>query len=350
MPPARVPRLPDLNSPDSTGVGRLPLNNPNGVRWSTSIGYLAEARHRLNLTIKADCLVHRLLFDGTRATGALVESGGEMFSVYGDEIVLSSGPIGSPQLLMLSGVGPAAHLGGMDVPVLVDLPGVGQNLRDHPQVSVVLQATESFQQDGLEPRLQVGLQYTARGSHLRNDMVIFCHSFVTEEGYYVINDSPVIGISLVPALYLAVGAGHVALTSKDPHVQPHLDYNFLQEAFDRERMREGVHIAIELGESEEFRDIIQGCTDPTEADLQSVATLDAWMMRSVSTSHHISGTCKMGPSSDPMAVIDQHGKVYGTEGLRVADASIMPDCIRANTNVTAMVIGERIADFIRRGA
>ena len=293
--------------------------------------------------------MHRVLFDGTRATGALVESGGEMFSVYGDEIVLSAGPIGSPQVLMLSGVGPAEHLKSVDVPLLVDLPGVGQNLRDHPQVAVTLQATESFKQDGLEPILQVGLQYTAKGSQLRNDMIIFCHSFATDDGYYSLSDSPATGIYLVPAIYLAVGAGHIALTSKDSHVQPYLDYNFLQEAFDRDRMREGVHISIELGESDEFREIIRGCINPTEADLESDATLDAWMMKKVTTSHHVSGTCKMGPSSDPMAVVNQRGEVYGTEGLRVADASIMPDCIRANTNVTAMVIGERMADFIKEG-
>ena len=89
--------------------------------------------------------------------------------------------------------------------------------------------------------------------------------------------------------------------------------------------------------------------DPTDADLQSDETLDEWMMKAVSTSHHISGTCKMGPASDPMAVVDQYGRVHGLEGLRVVDASIMPDCIRANTNVTAMVIGERVAEFIQQG-
>ena len=343
------PDSPDLNSPDSTGVGRLPLNNQNSVRWSTAIGYLSEARHRLNLTIKADCLVHRVLFEGTRARGALVESGGEMFSTYGDEIILSAGPIGSAQVLQLSGVGPADHLEGLDIPVVVDLPGVGQNLRDHPQVAVTLQATESFVPNGLEPRLQVGLQYTAQGSHLRNDMVIFCASFATEGGYYIPSDSPALGFNMVPAIYKAVGSGHLALTSKDPHSQPYLDYNFLHEPFDRDRLREGVYISIELGESEEFGEIVNGCINPNEADLESDATLDAWMMRKVATSHHVSGTCKMGPPSDPMAVIDQHGKVYGTEGLRVADASIMPDCIRANTNITAMVIGERMADFIKQG-
>ena len=118
----------DLNHPDSAGVGPLPMNNPNGGRWSTAIGYLSRARPRLNLTVRGDCLVHPLLFDGTRAIGVLVESGGEMFSVYGDEIVLSAGAIGSPHIPMLSGIGPAEELNGQGIPVLVDLPGVGQNL------------------------------------------------------------------------------------------------------------------------------------------------------------------------------------------------------------------------------
>ena len=340
---------PDHNSPDSTGVGRLPLNNPNGVRWSTDIGYLSKARHRVNLTIRADCLVHRVLFEGKRAIGATVESGGEMFSAYGDEIVLSAGPIGSPHTLMLSGVGPADHLQSLDIPVLSDLPGVGQNLRDHPQVSVTLQTVEGFHQDGLEPRLQVGLRYTASGSHLRNDMFILPESFATRDGYYVHSESPPVGIYIVACIYLAVGSGQLRPTSVDPRVQPYLDYNFLQEAFDRERLREAVRLSVELAEREEFSKIVQQSVDPTDTDLESDETLDEWMMRKVQTSHHVSGTCKMGPSSDPLAVVDQHGKVHGIEGLRVADASIMPDCIRANTNVTAMVIGERVADFIRRG-
>ena len=124
----------DHNSPDSTGVGPIPVNNRDGVRWSTAIGYLSQARHRVNLTIRPDCLVHRLLFDGSRANGVEVESGGEVFAVYGEEIVLSGGAIGSPHILLLSGIGAADHLRDMGIPVVQDLPGVGQNLRDHPQV------------------------------------------------------------------------------------------------------------------------------------------------------------------------------------------------------------------------
>ena len=128
-----------------------------------------------------------------------------------------------------------------------------------------------------------------------------------------------------------------------------LDYNFLEESFDRERLREAVRLCVELARYEELASIIEKRVSPTDAELESDDSLDEWLMRNAKTSHHVSGTCKMGHASDPMAVVDQRGRVYGMEGLRVADASIMPDCIRANTNVTSMVIGERIADCIRRG-
>ena len=136
------------------------------------------------------------------------------------------------------------------------------------------------------------------------------------------------------------------LASTDPNVQPILDYNYLQDPFDRDRLREMVRLCLQLGDHESFRDIIEERVSPTDADLASNDSLDEWIMREVTTSQHISCTCKMGPASDAMAVVDQYGKVHGLEGLRVAAASIMPDCIRANTNVTTMMIGERMSDFI----
>ena len=127
---AGFPAVADHNHPDSTGVGATPLNNPNGIRMSTALGYLDQARHRLNFTLRADCTVHRIIFEGNRAVGVDVESGGEKFTVEGDEIILSSGAVGSPQILMLSGVGPKDHLSSLGIPVIKDAPGVGQNMRD----------------------------------------------------------------------------------------------------------------------------------------------------------------------------------------------------------------------------
>ena len=340
---------PDHNHPDATGVGPIPCNNPNGIRWSTALGYLDPARHRLNLTIRPKCMVHRILFDGKRATGVELGSGGERFTVEGEEIILSAGAIGSPQILMLSGVGPADHLRGLGISVIADLPGVGQNMRDHPSAWVTWRTKKDYPLDGLVPRVQMALRYTAQGSDLRNDMMILMMSFATERVNRGGERMEPLGIRMLALLDLAVGSGELRLTSTDPNGQPFLDYRYLESEFDRERLREAVRLCVKLGQHEGLRDIIEERIEPTDADLESDDTLNEWMLREVTTSQHISCTCKMGPASDRMAVVDQYGKVHGLEGLRVVDASIMPDCIRANTNVTTMMIGERIADFIRQG-
>ena len=279
-----------------------------------------------------------------------MESGGEQFTVEGDEIVLSAGAIASPQLLMVSGVGPADHLGSLGIPVVADLPGVGQNLRDHPIVYATWRTKHSYPLDGYAPRIQAALRYTAPGSQLRNDIMIIMQSYATERINRGGDRMEPLGIRMIAILDLAMGSGEMKLTSTDVGVQPSLDYNYLQEPFDRQRLRDCVRLCLRLAEHEDFADIIDERTEPSEADLESDDALDAWMMREVSTGQHISCTCKMGPATDPMAVVDQHGRVHGLEGLRVVDASIMPDCIRANTNVTTMMIGERISDFIRQGA
>src|SRR5207249_10117352 len=142
-------------------------SNPDGIRVSTALAYLRAARHRLNLTVKANIHALRLVFQGTRATGVVVESGGEQFAVEGDQIILSAGAIASTQLLMLSGVGPAAHLRSLGLPVVHDLPGVGQNFRDHALVPILFHLDEHVIDDAQAPRLQIGLRYTVPASRIR---------------------------------------------------------------------------------------------------------------------------------------------------------------------------------------
>ena len=346
---AGFPDSPDHNHPDSTGVGPTPFNNPNEIRFSTALGYLDMARHRLNLTIRPDCTVHRILFEGDRATGVELKSGGERFTVEGEEIVLSAGAVGSPHMLMLSGVGPADHLAEFGIPLVADLPGVGQNLRDHPLAWVTWRTREDYPLDGVAPRMQVTLRCTAEGSHLRNDLKVSIQSYATERINRGGDRMVPLGIRMTGGIQLAAGSGELRLTSTDPTVQPSLDYRYLEDPFDRERLRDMVRLCVHLGEHDSFRDIIAERVEPSDEDLASDDALDAWLLREVTTSQHISCTCKMGPSSDPMAVVDQFGRVHGLEGLRVVDASIMPDCIRANTNVTTMMIGERVSDFIIEG-
>ncbi len=336
----------DHNNPDSEGVGPFPMNNPDGVRMNTALTYLNPNRHRLNLTVRANVQVRRVLFEGRKAVGVEVDSGGERFVVAGHQIVLSAGAIASPQLLMLSGIGPAAHLQSFGIAVVQDVPGVGQNLRDHPLVPLRAKVVEGFPLDPTAPRIQTVLRYTASGSEARNDMQIFPSSFSTPLGGDPFDEE---GIRFTCMLELAVGAGELTLASADPAEQPHINCRYLEAPWDRARLREGVRLSLQLMQHGAFRDIIEAMITPTETDLASDDALDAWLLKNVCIGQHLSGTCKMGPESDAQAVVDQYGRVRGVEGLRVADASIMPDCIRANTNLTTIMIGERIAAFMDQG-
>ena len=336
----------DHNHPDATGVGPFPMNNPNGVRMSTALSYVNPNRHRLNLTIRANVLVRRILFEGLRAVGVEVESGGEVFQIEGDQIALCAGAVASPQLLLLSGVGPAAELSNLGIPVVKDLPGVGKNLRDHPLVPVRVKVKDDFPLDPEAPRIQTVLRYTASGSDARNDMQIFPSSFSTPLGGDPFDNE---GIRITCMMELAESAGELTLQSTNPDVQPYIDCRYLEAEWDRERMREAVRIALGLLEHEQFRNIYDSLISPTADDLVSDAALDDWMLREVCIGQHLSGTCKMGPASDAMAVVDQYCRVHGIESLRVADASVMPDVIRANTNCTTIMIGERVAEWIAEG-
>ena len=235
------------------------------------------------------------------------------------------------------------------MPVVHDLPGVGQNLRDHPLLPVTWSSKPEYFLDPVGPRIQFGLRYTATGSSVENDMILYMNTFATTRVDRGGNRMEPIGVRNIIGLELAEGSGDLRLNSADAHDQPILNYNYFQEEFDRSRVRDGIRMCVKLGEHEAWKDIIESRIDPPDEALESDEALEAWMMREVTTGHHISCTNKMGPASDPMAVVDQYGKVHGLQGLRVVDASIMPDCVRANINVTTMMIGEHIADFIANG-
>ena len=350
---AGFPACEDANSPGSAGVGPLPLNNPNGIRWSTAIGYLGMARHRLNLTIRPNVLVRRVVIDTSgprpRATGVEVESGGETYTVEASEIVLSAGAIGSPQILMLSGIGPSDHLREHGIESILDLPGVGQNLRDHPMLFVSWATRPEVELDALGPRIQLTLRYTAEGSPLTNDMIVYMMTAASERSDRGGLRLDVDRIQMNLCINLAKGSGELRLASADPAEPVLLDYNYLTEAEDRRRFRDGIRMCVELGQNPEMQKLIDHRITPLDSDLASDEALDDWMMREVMTGHHISCTAKMGPESDLMAVVNQFGKVHGADGLRVADASIMPDCVRANINATVIALGERIADFMQEG-
>ena len=331
-------RTEDHNHPASSGVGPLPLNNPDGIRWSTALGYLSMSRDRPNFTLSADSHATRVLIKDKRAVGIEYEKNGELHLAFAGEIVLSAGPIGSPHLLMLSGIGRKEQLEAVGIDVISDKRGVGQNLRDHPYVHVRWRAEDNFPMPDVEVGPQkVALRYTAKGSDLRNDMVAVMRW-----------SSPNREFLMSAGLYLAKAAGELQITSNDSHQQPELDYHLLDHPYDLDRMRDAVRMHIEFGKHPAYKGILKEMIDPMPADLESDATLDQWLLSRASTMHHISCTAKMGAEDDPMAVVNQYGQVHGIEGLRIADLSIMPDCPRANTNSSAMTIGERVAEFMDR--
>ena len=337
---AGFPNDPDLNHPEGAGVGAMPLNNPGGVRMSTALTYLGACRHRLNLTIKANALARRVVFDGRRATGLEVEGGGETFVVEGQEIILSAGAIASPQLLMLSGVGPAAQLRQLGIRPVADLPGVGQNMKNHPSASIRFQPGPGYSADPDAPRNQVGLRFSPQGSKHRNDIQIQpTTSYPTAQGEA--------DIRVGCRLEFPFSVGTLALKSSDVGEQPALDYQFLTDPGDRQRLREAVRLCVRLFQHPALRQVVGQRISPTDAQLSDDAALDHWLQRTVTIAGHTACTCRMGPASDLLAVVDQYCRVHGLEGLRVVDASVMPDLVRANTNATVIMMGERAADLIK---
>ncbi len=349
----------DMNHPESGGVGAAPMNNPAGIRMSCALAHLATARHRLNLTIRGNVTARRILFErgstsspragaSPRAVGVEAESGGEIFQVFGDEIVVSCSGIASPQLLTLSGIGPADHLRELQIPVVQDLPGVGQNLRDHPLVYV----DTALLPDYVEPefagsRIQTMLRYTTAGSTSRNDMQVYVNNVASGPsplGSGPGADQAILRMTCI--LQQAESAGVLRLISADPHDKPHIDYRYLRSERDRRRLREAVRLCREILAQPAFAAVVGPAVSPTESALGDDAALDDWVLRNVFTTFHTSGSCKMGPAADGMAVVDQYCRVHGVSNLRVVDISICPDVVRANTNATAVMIGERAADFM----
>ena len=345
---AGFPDCPDHNLPDSTGVGPLAFNIAGRVRVSTAIGYLDPARARPGLTVRPHCLVRRTIFAGKQAVGFCVISENETFDVYGDEIILCAGAIGSPHILALSGIGPGAQLRQLGIPIVQDLPGVGRNLRDHPDVPMAWRTREGFPLHTDQVATgTVTLRYTAAGSPFKNDLVVYMGNYAAARPMRGTDHQEPVGIGVSQCLYLAVSQGELRLQSDDPRQPPYLDFNLLDDPYDRSRLRESIRTCADLFTHASFGEIIDERIAPSDAVLDDDDALDSWMKREVVTAHHVSSTCKMGPANDPLAVVDQYGQVHGVAGLRVCDASIMPDTVRANLNHTVIAIAEKMADFIK---
>lgn len=269
-------------------------------------------------------------------------------------MVLSAGTLKSPHLLMLSGVGPADQLQRVGITPLVDVPGVGQNLRDHP--NVLLMWRRGPDAPSRRPvRPQVGmrglpaglrLRFTADGSTIPDDCMVRSFGGTTMEGAH----EGAAGTRMAVALSQETSVGTIRLMSSDPTVLPAVDFGFLAMEDDRSRMRRVLELGLELAAHTAIRQFVDERIHPGPEDLADAAAFESWMLRRVKTGHHLTSTCKMGPDSDELAVVDQCGRVRGVQGVRIADASIMPQCTRQNPQATIMMIGERIADFANQQA
>ncbi len=345
---AGFPDCPDHNLPHATGVGPLAFNIAGRTRVSTAFAYLDPARARPGLTIRPHCLVHRIIFEGKRAVGLHVISGHEEFSVYGEEVILCAGAIGSPHILALSGIGPTAQLRKVGIPIVQDLPGVGRNLRDHPDVPMAWRTREGFPLNTDQVATgTVTLRFTATGSPFKNDLVVYMGNYAAARPMRGADHQEPVGIGVSQCLYLALSQGEFRIQSDDPRQAPYLDFNLLDDPYDRSRLRESIRTCADLFKHAAFGEIVDERVAPSDEVLDYDDALDSWMQQEVVTAHHVSSTCKMGPANDPLAVVDQYGKVHGVEGLRIIDASILPDTVRANLNHTVIAMAEKVADFIK---
>ncbi|HLZ70317.1 MAG TPA: GMC family oxidoreductase N-terminal domain-containing protein [Dehalococcoidia bacterium] len=345
------PEVTDHNHPDSTGAGIIPQNQRNFVRMSAAIGYLAPARHRINLTIKPNCLVDRVLFEGKRAIGVELECGGVRQQVFGRRITLSAGAVASPAILLRSGIGPAADLRALGIEPLVDAP-VGTRLNDHP-LAFVFGLPRPGVCDRSNPFIQVMLRYTAPGSDVFNDMQLYFGSqfdvleLAGAEAMAMVGAQIVVGAGA--SLQRPLSRGRLTLASRDPHEQPKVDLNFCSDAQgeDMRRMVEGVRLGYQVVTSPELAPFVERVALLSDEAVASNEALSEYVRMTVGTTFHPVSTAPMGPESDANAVVDPRCRVRGVENLRVVDASVMPNIVRCNTNLTCMMIGERVADWMK---
>ena len=320
-------------------VGPAPKNIADGVRMNGAFTYLAPARSRRNLMIRANTLVDRVLFDQGRAV-AVKLADGEV--VAGREIVLSAGTYGSPAILLRSGIGPAGHLSDLGIGVINDLPGVGENLLDHPLVSP----------DRPQPRLVrpehapcnrsfIPVLAKARSRHAGGDIDL--HIYIGQ------NFDEAFGawyLWITASLQYARSQGHVRLTSADPTAPLDIEHGYLSDPADLESQCDGIELVERIIASAPMQHVLQPMDDDSPPWGDS-SQLPAWAQSRVGTTFHPSSTCRMGPASDRMTVVDHKGRVHGVAGLRVVDASIFPTGPRANLHCTVVAAAEKLAEVIR---
>jgi choline dehydrogenase len=330
----------DFNGEHPLGVGFNHLTARDGKRASAWSAFVEPVRANPHLTVTGEALVHRVLFEGDRAVGVEYAAGGQLRQAFASaEVVLSSGVMGSPKLLMLSGIGPAAHLREIGVEVRHDLPGVGQNLHDHPLVPNIYEASQPLPA-GRFNLLESQLFWKSAPHLLAPDLQpLFMHLVYPADGYPV----PEHGYTIAPGVIRPRSRGTLTLASADPGEAALVDLNVLAEPDDLELMVDALEICREIGNSVAFKDWRKAEVSPGP-EAKTRDELREFVRRTVVSYHHQVGTCRMG--QDSMAVVDPRLRVHGLRDLRVVDASVMPSVPSGNTNAPSIMIGERAAELI----
>jgi len=369
---AGIPRNPDFNGAKQEGAGYYQTTIGNSRRWSSAKAYLRDAKRRSNLTIATNAHATRLLFEGSRAIGIEYHTtAGPQTARARREIVVSGGVYGSPQLLMLSGLGPAEHLRGFGIGVKRDMPGVGSHLHDHFNTYVAFRCARPVTMNDLAlsfpRRVMAAAQYAFGrtgplssmglfvGALIRSDqrlerpdLQINMFAWSTKERLRTgVVPHPFSAFGLSPVHLKPDGRGTVRLKSPDPLAAPEIRFNFLKSAYDFQALLHGIKVCREIARQPALKpfvveEVLPGAQVTGEEELK--ADIRA---RGVSNLHPV-GTCKMGREVD--AVVDPQLRVHGIGGLRVADASIMPAIVAGNTNAPSIMIGEKCADMVLKAA
>ena len=362
---AGLPFNPDFNGPHQAGCGLYQVTVKNGRRASAAVGYLGRAKGRPNLTVRTECLTTRIVVEGGRAAGVeCVVNGRAELCRAEREVIVTAGAIGSPKLLMLSGIGPADHLRATGISVAHHLPGVGQNLQDHIDVDVVYALNGPHSFDKYKKKhlmLLAGLQYKVFGSGP-------VASNIVEAGAFWWGDraekTPDLQLHFLPGAGVEEGIpavpggngctlnsyhvrprsrGSVELASPDPRDAPLVDPNPYAETYDLERTIDGIKLSQEILAQPAFRRFVT--REHVPGALRTKADYEEFARAAGRSAYHPVGTCKMG--TDALAVVDPQLRVHGLDGLRVCDSSVMPSLVSSNTNAAAIMIGEKASDLIK---
>ncbi len=366
-----IPRTDDFNSGDQEGVGFYQLTTRNGRRCSAAVGFLNPVKHRSNLTIATEALVHRVIFEGKRAIGVEFSVNGQKrvkrVTKDGGEVLLSCGAVASPKVLQLSGVGPGSVMQEFGIQTVHELPGVGMNLQDHLAARSVYKTNEpslNNEVNSILGKIRIGLEYAL---FRKGPMTIAAGHVGMFAKTRPDLETPDVQFHVIPLSITGVGKelhkfaaftasvcqlrpesrGHVVIKSTDPSVDPAIHPNYLSTVTDQQTIVEGLKLSRKIMSTPTMQKLVTDEFAPGLA-LQTDEQLLQFARDTGSTVYHPVSTCKMGP--DPMAVVDERLRVHGMQGLRVVDASIMPTLNSGNTNAPTIMIAEKAADMILQDA